>query len=76
MHGAIAQMAWFASPTPATEEAMGKFIGPGGPADVAPVVKLMPDLVEAIKKENPNIKKFGIIGYCWGAKVRLERAFL
>lgn len=75
MKGEVAQAAWFepGSDDKERQTSIMKFFGPGGPAEIPATVEKLKEVVEAIKKENPNVKKFGVIGYCWGAKVRNRR---
>jgi dienelactone hydrolase len=71
MNGETAEGSWFngSNITPEMRVKMGKFFGPGGPASIADTVTKLKEVVEAIKKDSPGVKKFGVVGYCWGAKV-------
>ena len=40
-----------------------------GPANPDKTVPLILPLLEAMKKENPQIESWAIVGYCWGGKI-------
>jgi len=70
LEGSYADPNWF-EPSKATPEmrmAMGKFFGPGGPANPTVMQKKLIEVVEEIKGGG-EVEKFGVMGYCWGAKV-------
>ena len=50
---------------------MGKFFGPGGAAEGDVMAKALLDFVQKVKASDRKIEKFGVMGYCWGAKVML-----
>jgi hypothetical protein len=53
---------------------MGKLFGPGGLANAGVMGAKLREVVDAIKAEG-GVEKFGVVGYCWGAKVSAkERA--
>lgn len=40
-----------------------------GPANPEKTVPLIVPFLEAIKKQNPQIESWAILGYCWGGKI-------
>lgn len=51
-------------------EKLGAFFkGPANPQDTSEKV---PVLVNAIAEQVPGIEKWGVLGACWGGKVRLQ----
>lgn len=59
---------WFSNPTPEMRQAMGKYFGPGGLASADVLSAKLLSVVDAIKAQG-DVDKFGVLGYCWGAKV-------
>jgi len=57
---------WFPPDTEQKQKDLGAFFEKNGPQGVAAA---LPDYVKALQAENPSIKSWGIIGYCWGGKV-------
>jgi dienelactone hydrolase len=47
---------------------MGKYFGPGGPAQANKMIGQLEAVVKDLK-EKEKLEKLGIVGYCWGAKV-------
>ena len=68
--GKPADQSWYPPDTKEKGEKLGEFFkGPASPPDTA---KKVPELVAAIKEHSPNIEKFGVLGHCWGGKVRIS----
>lgn len=65
--GKPADISWFPPDTDEKGQKLGAFFkGPAEPSkNVARVGKIMQEL----KEKNPNIKSWGVMGYCWGGKV-------
>ncbi len=65
--GKPADISWY---PPDTEE-KGKKLGEFFQTTAAPpkVVKQVNSVFSQIKSQNPDIKEWGIIGFCWGGKV-------
>lgn len=40
-----------------------------GPADPTKTLPLIEPLLEAMKRANPQIESWAILGYCWGGKI-------
>ena len=53
--------------TPEKQEKFQKFFS--GPADIATTIPKVNETVKELSKANPSIKKWGVVGYCWGGKV-------
>jgi dienelactone hydrolase len=49
-----------------TKAIMDFFKGPGDPAKTVPLIE---PLLAAFQKENPQIKTWSIVGFCWGVKI-------
>jgi dienelactone hydrolase len=47
-----------------------------GPASPSRVLALIPSLMDAVKAAHPEITQWGIIGFCWGAKVAIPNSLL
>ncbi|KHN94275.1 Dienelactone hydrolase family [Metarhizium album ARSEF 1941] len=64
--GNPAAIEWYPPDTPEKEEKLGAFFGKFPPPATAAAV---PAYVQAVKRQNASLTKFGIVGYCWGGKV-------
>lgn len=53
--------------TPAQTKAISDFMT--GPANPNKTVPLILPLLEAMKKKNPQIESWAILGFCWGGKI-------
>jgi dienelactone hydrolase len=67
----LADPSWFPPNSKEKQMAMGRFFGPKGPANAGVMLEKLKSVVEKIKEENSAITAFGVMGYCWGAKVSL-----
>lgn len=54
---------------------VGQYFGAGGPGEAGTMLKKLNGFVEALK-DGSQIKKFRVVGYCWGAKVRIFNSAL
>jgi len=65
--GNPADISWY----PPDNEEKGKKLGAffGGPAAPPKTLSKIPKVLEVLKKENPYISSWAIIGYCWGGKI-------
>ncbi|KAL3422268.1 AIM2 family protein C30D10.14 [Phlyctema vagabunda] len=67
LEGKPADITWFPPDTDEKKKHMGDFFGnQGAPPKTAARV---PIVLKEIQKQYPNIKTFGIIGFCWGGKI-------
>jgi len=66
--GNLADPAWFPPDTLEKRKAMGGYFGPQGPANADTMLAKLLGVVDAIKKSD-SVKKLGVVGYCWGAKI-------
>jgi dienelactone hydrolase len=57
---------WYPPNTPEKQKDLAAFFRENPPAGVA---QSLPGYVEALKAKHPEIKSWGLIGFCWGAKV-------
>ncbi len=65
--GEPADISWYPPDTKEKGEKLGNFFQTkAGPPMHLPKVK---EIVQAAGEHNPNIKNWGIIGYCWGGKI-------
>jgi dienelactone hydrolase len=62
-----ADIANYPPKTPPQQKAIVDFMT--GPANPAGTVPLILPLLDAMKKENPQIESWAILGYCWGGKI-------
>jgi len=62
-----ADIADYPPKTPPQFENIMKFMT--GPADPAKTLPLVLPLLEEMKKQNPQIESWAILGYCWGGKI-------
>ncbi|KAF2100507.1 dienelactone hydrolase [Rhizodiscina lignyota] len=68
--GNLADPAWFPPDTAEKQAAMGRYFGPSGPADAQKMIGALLSVREKIGSgEFGQFEKFGVIGYCWGAKI-------
>jgi dienelactone hydrolase len=65
--GKPADISWYPPDTEEKGKKLGEFFE--GVAAPPKHVKKVPELVEEIKKANPGIESFGVVGYCWGGKI-------
>ncbi|RDW92494.1 hypothetical protein BP5796_01888 [Coleophoma crateriformis] len=66
-HGKPADITWFPPDTDEKKQNMGNFFqNQGAPPKTA---KIVPDLLKDIEKKYPEIKTWGIAGFCWGGKI-------
>ncbi|KAF2816648.1 dienelactone hydrolase family protein [Mytilinidion resinicola] len=64
---APADLAMYPPVTPEQHAYITAFMtGPAAPADTLPKI---PAYFAAIKEANPQITSWGVVGYCWGAKI-------
>jgi len=69
LKGEYAQKTWFGpAATDEDKATMGKYFGPGGTGNVNVVSDLLTKVVEDVKSKG-TVKQFGVVGYCWGAKI-------
>lgn len=62
-----ADIANYPPKTPVQMKAINDFMtGPANPDNTVPLI--LP-LLDAMKKENPHIKSWAIMGFCWGGKI-------
>jgi len=62
-----ADIANYPPKTPPQFKAITDFMtGPANPEKKLPLIE---PLLKAMKKENPQIESWGILGYCWGGKI-------
>jgi len=65
--GEYADVAWYSLDPKEKGEKVGNFVKTkAGPAKHLPKVK---QIVQEAVEQNPNIKSWGIMGYCWGGKI-------
>jgi dienelactone hydrolase len=64
-HG-CADIAWYPPDTDEKGKKLGKWFEGAAPPKHLPKIA---GLVAAAEKANPNIKSWGMIGYCWGGKM-------
>jgi len=62
-----ADIANYPPKTPQQTKAITDFMT--GPANPEKTLPLILPLLEAMKKENPQIESWAILGYCWGGKI-------
>ena len=67
-HGKPAPLHIFPPDTPEKKKELGAFFG--GPAKPSDTAEKVPQLLKALNEKVPGISKWGLIGFCWGAKVR------
>jgi dienelactone hydrolase len=67
-HGSPADISWY----PPDNEEKGKKLGAFFQNEAAPpkTLELIPRVLDAVKKDNSGLTTWGIVGYCWGGKVR------
>jgi len=67
LEGNPADIEWY----PPDNEEKGKKLGAFFAGQAAPpkILARIPGVLEALKKENPNISTWAIMGYCWGGKI-------
>jgi dienelactone hydrolase len=58
-----ADIAWYPPDTKEKEEKLGEWFKSAAPPKHLPKIA---GILEECEKVNPNIKKWGVIGYCWG----------
>ncbi|EGP87715.1 unnamed protein product [Zymoseptoria tritici ST99CH_1A5] len=65
--GEPADISWYPPDNKEKEEKLGKFFS----TKAAPpkTLERIPKVIEELNKKNPNIKQWGILGYCWGGKI-------
>jgi dienelactone hydrolase len=62
-----ADIANYPPKTPVHMKAITEFLtGPGNPEKIVPLI--LP-LLDAMKKDNPQIESWAIMGFCWGGKI-------
>ncbi|KAF2499346.1 alpha/beta-hydrolase [Lophium mytilinum] len=66
--GNLANPAWFPPDTPEKRKLMGGYFGPQGPGNAPKMLTQLLGAVDAVKKSD-TMKKLGVVGYCWGAKI-------
>lgn len=56
---------------PPTDDEKKKKLGAffQGPAAPEKTVKRIPQVVQELNKQYPNIENWGVVGYCWGGKI-------
>lgn len=64
--GNPADISWYPPDTDEKGQKLGKWFETAAPPKHLPKV---PGLIKAARERNPNIKSWGIIGYCWGGKM-------
>ena len=64
--GNPADVAWYPPDSPEKEAKLNAWFATASPPDHLPKV---PGLVTAAEKAYPGIKSWGVLGYCWGAKM-------
>lgn len=62
-----AQMSWMTLPADERMKKMGALFG--GPAEFNKTAKKVLQTMEELVSKHPEIKSWGFVGYCWGAKV-------
>jgi dienelactone hydrolase len=72
LEGNLADPGWFPPNTPEKQQALGKFFRPGGPGEAGTMLAKLLSFVKVLKEANSGITKFGVMGYCWGAKVSIS----
>jgi dienelactone hydrolase len=65
--GKPADISWYPPKTEEDGKNLGAFFS--GPAAPPKTVPRIPKILEQLKKENPGLTTWGIVGYCWGGKV-------
>lgn len=65
--GKPADLSWYPPDTEEKKKQLMTFIS--GTAALDKVVPRIPKVVQELNKQYPNIEKWGVVGYCWGAKV-------
>jgi len=67
--GNAADISWY---PPDTEE-KGKKLGEFFQTQAAPpkTIERVKKVMEELQSSNPGVKNWGVVGYCWGGKVRL-----
>jgi dienelactone hydrolase len=65
--GKPADITWYPPDNEEKGKKLGEFLG----TTAAPpkTVERIPKLLAQLKKDNPNLATWGIVGYCWGGKV-------
>jgi dienelactone hydrolase len=72
LEGSYADPAWFPPEKASVEarQAMGKYFSPGsGPAAADVMMGKLKAVVDALKANASGVEKYGLMGYCWGAKI-------
>jgi len=64
--GKPADISWYPPDTKEKGEKLGNFFSTFPPPKIA---EKIPAVLDTLKKENPDIQSWGILGYCWGGKV-------
>lgn len=68
--GNLADPGWFPPDTTEKQAAMGRYFGPSGPANAQKMLSSLLAVREKVSSgEYGAFEKFGVIGYCWGAKI-------
>ncbi|KAK3298377.1 Alpha/Beta hydrolase protein [Chaetomium fimeti] len=57
---------WYPPNTPQKQKDLGAFFGKNPPAGVA---QSLPGYVDSLKAKHPEIKSWGVLGFCWGGKI-------
>lgn len=65
--GSPADVSWYPPATSEHKEKLGAFFE--GPAKPEKTAARLPKVLEALRKENPQIESWGVVGYCWGGKI-------
>jgi len=65
--GEPADITWYPPDTPEKGKKLGNFFA----TSAAPpkTTSRLNQLIAALQKDNPSIKNWGIVGYCWGGKI-------
>ncbi|PKS09420.1 hypothetical protein jhhlp_004035 [Lomentospora prolificans] len=64
--GTPADIAWYPPENDEQKEKLGAWFSKNGFNETVPKV---PGYLDALKQKYPNIKSWGILGFCWGGKV-------
>lgn len=68
--GSPADISWYPPDNEEKKEKLGAFFKTtAAPPKTVPRV---PKIVEEIQSKNPEIESWGIVGFCWGGKVKLS----
>ncbi|TVY47887.1 putative AIM2 family protein, partial [Lachnellula cervina] len=65
--GKPADISWYPPETPEQGEKLGNFFKTNGAP--GPAAARIPALIKAYNESNPNIKVWGVVGFCWGGKI-------